>query len=365
MLTRLTLHDFRNHPHRDFKFTAPRIVFTGANGRGKTNILEAIAVLTLGKSWRETTPADLIFDPEVKLSSPGSKSPGLKSKTPPPSAKITAKFTSGDTFEVLIAPRTRIFRKNEKPTPLRTHLGTIPALFFVPEDLELFTAPRRTRQRFFDRFWFQISEKYRQNLTRALRAAAQKTAALRAEPPELDSIRSWNEILAETVPLVVAERRKFIEKLNPIFQTEYSKISGTTEPIRLHLELAENFDPTPAGIREFFQKNAPREHAARRNFISPLRDDFIFTLRDRPLPATASRGETRSVCLALLAAKKQILQQKTEKPPILCLDDVFSELDDNRQRHLENICENSQIFFTTTHPEHFQNFTGEVQQIEI
>ena len=79
----------------------------------------------------------------------------------------------------------------------------------------------------------------------------------------------------------------------------------------------------------------------------------------------ASRGEIRSVLLALLSAQKIFLKSKTKHSPILLLDDVFSELDQTRQDYLQNLCHDSQAFFTTTHESHFENFSNDVEKFEI
>ncbi len=146
----------------------------------------------------------------------------------------------------------------------------------------------------------------------------------------------------------------------------FFKITGKNESINISLQLGEDFIPTAEGVAHFFEKNISREIAAKRNLISPTRDDFCFTFREKPLLSTASRGEERSILLALLAAKKHFLtQQNPHKQIILLLDDVFSELDTARQTALEQICVDSQIFFTTTHLEHFAGFKHDVQKFEI
>ena len=379
-LKNLSLYDFRNYTDRHFEFDE-KVVFYGQNGRGKTNILESISVLSVGKSWRETSGKDLILN-EAE------------------SAMIRGKMNDENHYQVQIQPRSRSFTKNEKKISLKQHFGQIPTLLFAPEHLGLFSGTKSGRQRYFDRFLAQTSHSYRDNLMRCERARKQKNAILKSitspkekgghEHEKLFSMQSertgddidhasrgisrtninvqlhpWNEILAQTIPLIWNERQDFIQKLNPILQTELNKISGNSDSINMKLESPEEFEPTSEGILDYFEKNEWREIAAKRSLLGPQRDDFVFYLRDKPISSSASRGEERSVLLALLSAKKKILQTVLKDSPILLLDDVFSELDSDRQTHLEQICEGSQVFFTTTHAEHFANFFGEVQRVEI
>jgi len=166
----------------------------------------------------------------------------------------------------------------------------------------------------------------------------------------------------------VKAREEFLAELNPLLQKELKGLSRSSDSIEIRLEMAEI--PASAGmtkefVLEFFTKNAAREQAAGKCLLGPHRDDFAFYYRDKPILATASRGEERSVMLAMLASQKHILKALGGPSPILLLDDVFSELDQSRQDYLENLCNESQIFFTTTHESHFKNFSHPVQKIAL
>ena len=348
MLRTLSLFDFRNYVKRAFVFE-DRVVFFGANGVGKTNILEAISVLSVGKSWRETCGGDLIFgDGE--------------------SALISASVLSGDEFRVQVLPRGRAFFRNEKRVSLRRHFGRVPSLLFVPEHLGLFSGVKGARQRYFDRFLAQISPVYRENLLLMERARRQKNAALKSVQEGVfgvDSLGPWNQILADTIPLVWEERCGLLGLINEVFSVELKRISGVSEPVEIRLVSPEVFEPTVAGVLDFFDKNIGRELASGRCLLGAHRDDFQFVFRDKPILSSASRGEERSVLLALLSVQKKILVDRLGVRPIVLLDDVFSELDVDRQGHLEQLCDGSQVFFTTTHASHFEKFVGSVQKIEI
>ncbi len=344
----LSLYDFRSYTQRSFDFTSDQIVFWGGNGRGKTNIIEALFVISLGKSWREHHGSDLISHDAQ-------------------SAKIEAAFGE-DIYQVQIKNRGRLFFKNEKKISLRQHIGQINSLLFCPEHLGLFVGPKTHRLKFFDRFLVQIFPEYRNQLLTASKAHKQKVTLLRnfSNDANLQAmIQPWNQILSETIPTIIHQRKSFLESIRSIFQKQLSTISGKKDDIDIQFECTERFDCSEAGILDFFAREKFREQVARKNLIAPHSGDFQFYLRGKKINQTASRGEIRSVLLALLSAQKEYLQQQTHSTPILLLDDVFSELDDDRQKHLEQLCEGTQTFFTTTHQEHFQNFSKKVQAIAI
>ncbi len=344
MIHKLSLFDFRNYTERRFEFSEKNIVFFGGNGRGKTNILEALSVLSVGASWRENSPADLI-----RMGSSSAK------------IETTAEENS---YQVIIEPRSRTFHRNQKKISLRKHFGALPSLLFVPEFLTLFSGPKRDRQRFFDRFLFQTNGLYRETLSRCMRAVRQKNTLLRDQSSNSE-IESWNEILAETIPQIFEMRQNFLREISLPLQKEFSRISKTSEPLSLGLRTAEKWEAASHRVRDFFQKNLLRERAAQRCLIGPHRDDFVFFLRDKEACMTASRGEERTIMIALLSAQKQLLLQALGTDPMLLLDDVFSELDQSRQDQLDSLCNGSQTFFTTTHQSHFENFSRKVQSFEI
>jgi DNA replication and repair protein RecF len=153
--------------------------------------------------------------------------------------------------------------------------------------------------------------------------------------------------------------------MNPLLQTHYQAISDNQDGLAMDLIQLEPGLASEEAVLDILIQYKSRELAAQRSLVGPHRDDWQFFLNDQPISASASRGETRSVLLAILAAQKQLLQSVTEKIPILLLDDVFSELDGSRQKHLEKLAEGTQVFYTTTHEEHFSDFLGPVQSFEI
>jgi DNA replication and repair protein RecF len=170
--------------------------------------------------------------------------------------------------------------------------------------------------------------------------------------------------LADCVPYIWQKRTEVLQRLVPIAQHELQKIAQNHDQLDIRLTAPEEFVPTRAGVLDFFEREFCREVAARKNLLAPSRDDFCFNYRSKPLTTVASRGEERSILLALLLAQKKIWHDYYQRQPIVLLDDCFSELDASRQEQLHYLCDQSQVFFTTTHQSHFAEF-GDVQVVEI
>ncbi len=367
----LTLHNFRNYSTRKLNFTADKVVFVGDNGRGKTNILEAISVVSVGKSWRER----FSLSPDLAQNKILSKSRLEKVQRTERtcnliqenfagnSALIELETSQNDFYQVQISPRSRVFKKNGKKIPRKKQLGELPTLLFAPEYLEIFAGPKKSRQSFFDRFLCQLDWKYKDLLTQTMRVIKQKNAIFREILSERDlkiNLAPWNKILQKNIPQIWKSRENFLANLEPLLQKELAKIAGNNDKIRIFLTRGgTNLDSYE------FKLDFEKEIQTKRCLFSPTRDDFTFHYRNQPLMNTVSRGEIRSILLALLSAQKKYFFAKTNKNPILLLDDCFSELDDNRQQGLERLCKDTQTFFTTTHNEHFAKFSGKVQKIEI
>jgi len=352
-LKSLRLQNFRSYTDQTFEFDSDQLIFCGPNGIGKTNILEAISVLSVGKSWREQSGKDL-----VQLQSD--------------SAQITAHLAEHQQYQVQIASRQRRFLKNEKVTTRPKFIGQIPTLLFCPEYLQILTGPKSPRVQFFDRFLIQCNPHYRAALQKANKAHKQKTSLLRSlrheeRPRDMATalLAPWNQILAETMPVITGIRNESLEILNPMLQSALAQMAPNKDLVQIKLIAAEAVIMETAQILDWFRANESLEIAAAKNFIAPSRDDFQFQLREQALASTASRGEVRTVLLALLNAQKHFLKARCGVMPILLLDDVFSELDDHRQAQLEALCDGSQVFFTTTHKEHFDRFHKSVQVFDF
>jgi DNA replication and repair protein RecF len=345
MLKSLAVYDFRNYHEQKYTFSSSLIGFYGPNGKGKTNILEAISLLSVGKSWRTTTRSHLIQNNKD-------------------SALITA-ITSKAALECICTQTSRKFRINEKPAKIDVQKTGLATLLFAPEFIQLFSGTKSLRIRFFDRFLCQVSPQYKQWLKTANKILKQKQALLKSDFTTDLELQTWNTMLSQVVPQIADYRIQILKELMPFFVSHLQTISGISEATQWSLIHPVEYTNTEAGVQQWLSDNLFREKAAQRCLLGPHRDDFQLLYRDQPVSASASRGEERSLFLALLGAQKELLIQKLNCVPVLLLDDVFSELDASRQAHLEKLCEGTQAFFTTTHKNHFADWVRPAQLIEL
>lgn len=333
----LRLQDFRNHSDTELQLSSTPTIIYGANGSGKTNVLEALSLLSTGRSWRKSPRESLIRHGEA-------------------SAVITLEAEHLPTTTLHLTPTALRLRHHHKPSTLKAHIGRLPSLVFAPEHLHLFDGGKAERQQFFDRYLYQVSPAYRAVLSPLLQAIQQRNSLLK-QHSSAAILHPWEEIIARLYPQCVALREAGITTLLPTMQTALAQLHPAPEAITMHLQTAEPSTHSSAAIRGFFTAHRAREYHLKRTLITPTRDDIVFFFRGKPLNDTASRGEKRSILLALLSSMHTHMTLQLGRPPLLLLDDVFSELDDARQASLYHLCgAGATSVLTTTHLSHFSLF---------
>ena len=348
LLRSLTVADLRGYASLEAAFgPGPQLVW-GPNAAGKTSLLEAIVLLAWGHSHRTSAESELVRwgadlgrvegtagreTIEVALVRPGA----------PPVAGA--------------AGRKRI-RVNGVPRRATALLGLLRAVVFAPEEMLLVIGSPSLRRTALDRLAAQRSPVYARDLATYTRALQQRNSLLRAireEQAFRDELRVWDAPLLEAGAAVVDQRLRLLDDLaGPL--------------ARAHAEIAPD-EAAAGGLAVGYATNAPtqgaetpRQALARRlaetaekevwngaTLVGPHRDDIVFELGGRDLAGFASRGQQRTAILAFKLAELDLLTAHDGRPPLLLLDDVFSELDPERRAHLvRRIAELPQAFVTTT-----------------
>lgn len=332
-ITSIELTNFRSYPDRLFKLDPDVTLITGPNGSGKTNILEAVYVLATTKSFRARDEA-LIYDSQdyYRLLATDDNEPVQFSyQSQPTKAK-------------------KIMRGGVKKT-LRGHIGTIPVVLFEPSDLNLLTGPPKARRDYIDTILCQTDQVYLAALTEYKRVLRQRNALLAGlEPASADMLFVWDMRLSEPALVLHNRRSEFLGYLSERVAELYSKIAGRQHHLELH------YSPSPAGevmdSEESFiahlDSTIGRDQAAHFTTSGPHRDDFAVVFDNKPIGSVASRGEHRSVVLALKLAELEYQSQYAKHKPLFMLDDVFSELDDARRGFLLKTIGDYQTIVTTT-----------------
>jgi len=348
MLKRLELENFRNYRELklSFKRDAGLTYLIGDNGQGKTNVLEAIYMLALAKSFRVSDEESLI-------------------KWNEDYGRIKGDFAStvtGDTaLEVFLgmAPQPgRVFKVNGVKSSAVNFVGRVRVVFFHPEDLNALYLGPDLRRRYLDIMILQKSREYFDAIRKFKRVREQRNAllgAIREGMGKESNLDVWDEQLVKEGTLIWRKRAEALSYINNALTDKYEEISGVEMDLQANYKnsLGLNFDligytSNLADIyAEEMRRARVRDIASGRTQVGPHRDEIEFELGGKPILKHASRGEFRTILLALKLIEMDYFSEDGERP-ILLLDDVFSELDHQRQRFLLEKVVDYQTFITTT-----------------
>jgi len=320
-------------------------VFSGDNGQGKTNLLEAIFVVATLRSFRTAKLADLIaFEGER--------------------AKLGARVLKDDLVRVyeveLSAGARKVTLDGKAVRPLARYFGGFNVVVFTPEDLGLPRASPGDRRRFLDRGVFNLRPDYlaiAQDYERVLKTRNTVLRQTGDEPGDRrraeDLLAIYDVQLAELGAKVIAARKAFLEVVLGELTAAFASITrtGLTATARY---VVRSEAESPEAIVARLQAARMKDFATHATQVGPHRDDLVFELDGREAGTFASQGQLRAIMLAWKTAELAVLGRAHGDPPILLLDDVSSELDPQRNEYLfEHLATLAgQCFITTTHPGH-------------
>lgn len=342
-LQSLSLADFRSYPALELDLSAGALhLFVGPNGSGKTNILEAVSVLSLSKSCRGRDEAEIVAWEKAHYR-----------------VRAACVSDSGEAsrLEVVseLSPRRRkACFVNDVRTPLSGMVGKLPTVIFLPQDLLLFSGPPAERRRFLDQLLSQVHPSYLADSAGYGKVLQQRNALLRniAEGREQASaLDPWDLQLAEYGARITAERLGLIETLGLSFGAELRALGEAWDEISLAYARKTRERDVPgiaAELRELLARTRERDLALLSTTAGPHREDWQASVEGRELPTFASRGQERSAVLALLLLEVNYLELRRGEKPVVLLDDAFSELDDRHQASLLSALRGHQVLLTAT-----------------
>ena len=350
-LEHLQVENFRNLESAQLTPSPVLTVICGPNGQGKTNLLEAIWLLTGGKSFRGAKDAELI-------------------RRDSPFAVLEANFQAGDRDQQMrLTVGSRGTKRPGRTVKLNgadrgraaSIAGTFTAVVFDPNHLSLVKGGPEGRRRFLDAALCQLYPGYLVALRRYARTVAQKNALLKAYDitPGADTLlETFNEGLAKTGAEVMARRTAYLARLAPAAAQNYRDISSGAETLTVTYQPC--CEPTPEALAARLREVKNTELRAGFCLTGPHREDLEIDIDGQPGRIYGSQGQQRSAVLSLKLAEASVAGEILGEHPVMLLDDVLSELDDARQAYLLTRIEDKQTFVTTCDSAAFARTNGKL-----
>lgn len=328
----LRLQQFRNIDSVTFQFDERLNVFIGNNGQGKTNIIEALVYLSFGQSFRVSDDKLLIQNNQDF-------------------AKVESMSSDGLELSVVISKTGKyILRNGAVLKRLSDLIGLMNVIVFHPDDLNFFAQAPRLRRREID---YELGKYHHESLdylNQYRKLLALRNAALKADQIDPDYISIIDEkMITLSIPLIKL-RHTFVKQLEKRITPLFKQL--TKSDLDITFEYKTHVDPNEAledQLRESYQSSYNRDLAFKSSHVGIHRDDYIFKMNGQAVVETASQGQRRLLMLAYKFALVNLFIETKGIVPILCLDDLFSELDQEKRDTLfQYIPSQVQVFVSTT-----------------
>ena len=336
-VARLWLTDFRNYPTAELAPAPGLTAITGANGEGKTNLLEAVGYLATLSSFRGA--------PGEALVRAGAGQAVVRAEI------VSADRTALVEAELRTTGRDRVQVNRQPLKRARDLLGTLRVTVFSPDDLALVKGGPAERRRLIDDTLVACAPRHdatRSDLDRVLRQRGSllKQAGGRLSADIEATLDVWDAKLAEVGEVLGRARQKLVERLEPVVGKAYDDVATASAQVTVTYEA-----PWRAEGLALALANARADDVRRGvSTVGPHRDELVLTVNGLPSRTHASQGEQRSLALALRLATHAVVTEVTDTPPVLLLDDVFSELDPERSAALLAHLPAGQALLTTAGP---------------
>lgn len=330
----LELKNFRNHVNLTLDLNRDNTVIMGQNGCGKTNILEAVYMLSTAKSPRAKYDVDLIAHNESYSTVVGKISSDIDDFILELQIKRLNDNSNRSSKKVKV---------NKLAKRINDFTGHFNSVLFTPEDIQLLTRSPSFRRRYLNEALTQIDTKYKNNLSDYTKAVRQRNKLLEEmlNFPQLGKQLSyWTNILLVKGRYIQMERDKYISSLEKSLMENKALFSENHVDIKIKYNKSEI---TNESIKEY----KDREIYAGRTLIGPHRDDFAVFIDGYDIAEFGSRGQQRSIVLGLKIAEMDFINFQIGERPVLLLDDIFSELDEPHQKTVLDILPKQQNIITT------------------
>jgi len=336
-IERILLKNFRNYTDTDLRLGNKTNIIYGSNAQGKTNLVEAVYYLCVGKSPRTPREKELIKTDQDKAY-----------------IKVDAVKKSGRVKIEAYLTRTENRRISINGIPIKKIgelMGTVNAVFFSPDELKIIKEAPENRRRFIDIDLSQLSRSYFYNLSRYNKILSQRNRLLKSKKNLKETVDIWDEQLAECGARVAFSRKEFVHMLGEFAKDAQSYLTDGKEILKVAYEGLEG--DSIIDIKQNFLKKlkTDKDYDIERGYTRTgvHKDDIALSIDGVDIRSFGSQGQQRTAALALKLAELEIFAHEVGETPILILDDVFSELDVARRTRLIQKIQDIQTLITCTH----------------
>ncbi|GGD57584.1 DNA replication/repair protein RecF [Muriicola marianensis] len=350
-LEKISLLNYKNFSDIECEFDSKINCFVGNNGKGKTNMLDAIYHLSFGKSYFNPIATQNIRHGEDFF-------------------VIEGTFQLNGREEKIVCSLKRnvkkVIRRNGKAyDKLSEHIGLLPLVIISPADRDLIIEGSETRRKFMDGVISQSDPEYLHALITYQKAVSQRNALLKyfAANHVFDpsTLEIYNQQLQVHGQYIYEKRADFLKNFVPVFREQYGLISGGSEIVNL----VYNSGLHEASLSDLLEANLERDRALQYTSVGVHKDDLDFEIESYPIKKFGSQGQQKSYLIALKFAQFHLLKKTVGTTPILLLDDIFDKLDENRVAHIISLVEDEnfgQIFISDTHADRTEKIIKEIHQ---
>ena len=339
-ITELELKNFRNYENLKVNFDEKINVFIGKNAQGKTNLLESIFYCCIGKSFKNCKDKELILW--------GKENSSIKMKTEKKFRDVKVEIFFDKTKKKMVKINSIPIRR------IGELIGEVNVVFFSPQELKLVKESPEERRKFMDIDISQHNKRYFYQLSRYEKILANRNKLFKicsCIDAVKETIDIWDRALVASAKILAFERKNFVDGILPYAQKAHNFISGGKENLSLSYKcgcgvpLDENFEEN---MSKLLKKNLEKDFKLGYTTVGTHRDDIDIFLNEVEVKNFGSQGQQRTAALSLKLAELENMKEKCGEYPILLLDDVFSELDTDRQARLLRFVGRTQTFITCT-----------------
>lgn len=349
-MEKLSLCNYRNYEEAEVSFSAGINLVYGKNAQGKTNLLESIYLLCLGRSFRVSKNDELIREEASHFTISGSFI--LDSKL---QKKVVVHCTRNGKKEISVDGK-RLQRHSKL-------FGSFPIVVTSPDDYRISEGGPAERRKFVDILLSQVSVSYLTNLQEYHRILRQRNKLLQdfREGTQHDHgvLEPWSAALIEYGCQIMRQRFAFLREFRDVLRRIYAEYTQSNDELGIQWDASVSSTDAESELEDGFKRRLNQLRAAElatgRTLVGPHRDDLVLYVNGKPLRRFGSRGEHKSALISLKIAEYHFLKEKVQETPVVLLDDYYSELDDEREAKVfKSLTGLGQVFVTTPKAEIFE-----------